>query len=273
MTYPGGKHGSGVYQQIINLIPPHDRYIEPFLGGGAIMKMKRPAAASIGIDIDPTFIKDRQDLNTPNLTLLNRDALEWLTWADFKHTDFIYLDPPYLFYTRSSQRMMYTHECDDNDHWTLLNLIKEFPCMVMISGYPNDLYDDALSSWWTATFRGQTRGRAPATEKIWMNYPPPILLHDYSYLGSNFREREKLKRKRLRWIARLGKMLPLERNCLAASIAAFIETGQHRQEERTAPAQQQRSLPKPADPPRDEPATEKEKVSEPPQNVSGLREN
>jgi hypothetical protein len=34
MTYPGGKGGAGVYQMIINQIPPHRVYIEPFLGGG-----------------------------------------------------------------------------------------------------------------------------------------------------------------------------------------------------------------------------------------------
>ena len=37
VTYPGGKSGSGVYQQLINLMPPHKIYIEAFLGGGAIM--------------------------------------------------------------------------------------------------------------------------------------------------------------------------------------------------------------------------------------------
>ena len=36
MTYPGGKGGNGFYQKIINLIPPHDVYIETHLGGGAI---------------------------------------------------------------------------------------------------------------------------------------------------------------------------------------------------------------------------------------------
>jgi DNA adenine methylase len=34
MGYPGGKSGAGVYQTIINLMPPHTVYIEPFLGGG-----------------------------------------------------------------------------------------------------------------------------------------------------------------------------------------------------------------------------------------------
>lgn len=35
-TYFGGKAGSGTYQTIINQIPPHRVYIEPFVGGGAI---------------------------------------------------------------------------------------------------------------------------------------------------------------------------------------------------------------------------------------------
>ncbi|MCZ4283118.1 hypothetical protein O4H49_20200 [Kiloniella laminariae] len=31
MSYPGGKGGAGVYQKIINIMPPHKTYIEGFL--------------------------------------------------------------------------------------------------------------------------------------------------------------------------------------------------------------------------------------------------
>ena len=48
MRYPGGKGGAGVYQTIINNIPPHDTYIETHLGGGNILERKRPAARSVG---------------------------------------------------------------------------------------------------------------------------------------------------------------------------------------------------------------------------------
>src|SRR5919198_4161482 len=56
MTYPGGKNAPGVYQTIINLMPPHEVYIEPFLGSGAIMRLKRQARLNIGIDSDPQAI-------------------------------------------------------------------------------------------------------------------------------------------------------------------------------------------------------------------------
>ena len=60
MTYPGGKNAPGVYQTIINLMPPHAVYIEPFLGSGAIMRLKRRARVTIGIDRDPQAIKQWQ---------------------------------------------------------------------------------------------------------------------------------------------------------------------------------------------------------------------
>ena len=37
-------------------MPPHRVYIEPFLGGAAILRRKRPAALNIGIDRDPEVI-------------------------------------------------------------------------------------------------------------------------------------------------------------------------------------------------------------------------
>nr|AFR43996.1 Upf31.0 major outer membrane lipoprotein [uncultured bacterium] len=67
MRYPGGKGGAGVYQTIINNIPPHDTYIETHLGGGNILERKRPAARSIGIDIDREVIQAWQQLDVDGL--------------------------------------------------------------------------------------------------------------------------------------------------------------------------------------------------------------
>jgi DNA adenine methylase len=221
MTYPGGKNGSGVYQHIINEMPPHRVYVEPFLGHGAIMKLKKPAPASIGIDTDGDVIAHWRSLGSapPNLTLLQANALDWLASTDFSNDTLIYCDPPYLMSTRSSQRQIYRCELKDKDHKRLLEIIKGLPCMVMVSGYWSEMYALALHDWRTDTFTTRTRGGKVATEWLWMNFPEPLELQDYSFLGDNFRERERIQRKIRRWKSRLLKMTPLERHAIMAAIS------------------------------------------------------
>ena len=77
MAYPGGKAGAGVYQRIINQIPPHDVYIEPFLGDGAVLRRKRPASVSIGIDADCRVLRERW-MTVTGLQLHCCDGIEWL---------------------------------------------------------------------------------------------------------------------------------------------------------------------------------------------------
>lgn len=228
VTYPGGKNGSGTYQKIINLMPPHRTYIEPFLGGGAIMRAKKPAMASIGIDIDAAVIKEwglNPPADIPNLTLLQGDAFEYLELKSFPQDCLIYCDPPYLMSTRSSQRQIYAFEmAEEHEHRALLDCLKRQKCMVMISGYWSALYAEVLATWRSYHFEAVTRGRTMATEWVWMNFPEPIELHDYRYLGETFRERERIKRKKSRWIQRLSKMAVLERR---AMMMALQEVGVH----------------------------------------------
>jgi len=54
--YPGAKGGEGVYHTIISQMPPHETYIEPFVGAGAVLRFKRPAVCSIAIDADAMVI-------------------------------------------------------------------------------------------------------------------------------------------------------------------------------------------------------------------------
>ena len=217
MTYPGGKNQDGTYQKIINQMPPHRVYIEPFLGSGAIMRLKRPAVASIGIDSDDHVANCMWRGNeVPSLTIMHFDALDYLTANQskhaFTHDTLIYLDPPYLMSTRSSQRPLYRRElASEEEHSALLRIIKALPCMVMISGYWSDLYARELDGWRTISWQAITRGGTLATEWLWMNFPEPLELHDYRYLGNDFRQRERIKRKQKRWHARLTNMKSLER--------------------------------------------------------------
>ncbi len=55
MNYPGGK--GGVYHKLINLMPPHEIYIEAYLGGEAVMRHKYSAKRNIGVEIDSEVIQ------------------------------------------------------------------------------------------------------------------------------------------------------------------------------------------------------------------------
>lgn len=89
----------------------------------------------------------------------------------------------------------------------------------MISGYWSELYAQTLKDWRTLSFPGVTRG-GPAREYLWTNFPEPVELHDYRYLGAGFRERERIKRKKQRWAEKLRKMPLLERLALLAAVNA-----------------------------------------------------
>lgn len=105
MRYIGGKNQGGTWRRIVNLIPPHEIYIEGCLGSGAILRMKAPAAQSYGVDkVDTMF--PALDRAAPNLVLERADILTWLQrfkWPKGKRV-FIYLDPPYLATTRRGGR-------------------------------------------------------------------------------------------------------------------------------------------------------------------------
>lgn len=216
MVYPGGKNGAGTYQKLINLIPPHDTYIETHLGGGAIMQNKIRAGVNIGIDIDPEVVAVWEKKKRGGFNIIQGDAVDFLRGYNFKTAGvvMVYCDPPYLKETRKSKRRIYRHEYTQDDHLKLLETIKALPCFVMISGYESDLYNRYLSSWTVYQFQSQTRGGRTATETVWTNYPEPVRLHDYSFLGDNFRERERIQRKKKRWVSRLEKMPILERRAL-----------------------------------------------------------
>ena len=221
-TYPGGK--GGVYRKIIHLIPPHRVYIETHVGGGAIIRNKRPAKINIALDLDPNPINNLRSNLVINSEapaqwgFINEDAISWLNEYTFSGDEFVYADPPYLMETRRQQRQLYRCEYTRQDHIDLLNLLKSLPCKVMISGYQSDLYTKILVGWHTISFNARTRGGSWATEYLWMNYPQPERLHDYSFLGDNYRERERITRKKQRWAAKWAKMPLLERQAILSAL-------------------------------------------------------
>ena len=218
MPYLGGKSQAGVWQRIVNLIPPHDTYIEPFFGSGAIFRLKRPAVRNIGLDLaaPKTALIDRH----ANLEFHQACGLAFLESFTFTGREFVYCDPPYLLETRLSAHR-YAHEFTRADHERLLRIVRCLPCPVMVSGYPSRLYDEALRDWTRESFQVMTRGHTWATEVLWFNYPRPIL-HDTRRVGANCRERWRIEKRRRRWAERIRKLPIAERYALFSALVDAI---------------------------------------------------
>lgn len=212
-------------ERIINLIPPHEVYIEPFAGSAAIARHKRPAAK--------TVLVEKHDRAASNLACLDAEVvhgcgLEYLESYPFTGREFVYCDPPYVLSTRGGRRY-YAHEWPDEMHVRFLRLMVRLSqkTKLMISGYPSELYaregfghgiGNRLPGWFCKSFLVMNRAHKWATECLWFNYPEPALLHDLSKVGDGWRERQRIARKRRRWGARLARMPDLERATLFAAL-------------------------------------------------------
>lgn len=105
----------------------------------------------------------------------NRDALEVIGRYDTPDS-LAYVDPPYVFSTRSAiagrtrGTQGYRHELDDAQHRALPMALRAFSGMVVLSGYPSDLYDRGLYPDWERFERRHVAdGGKQRTEVVWLN--------------------------------------------------------------------------------------------------------
>lgn len=208
MRYPGGK--GKCYQRLINLMPPHQTYIETHLGAGAVLRHKKSAARNIGVDVDPAVHEAWVDHQVESLELIQSDALSYLSSFSFDGSELIYADPPYVTETRRRAKI-YRFEYDVGQHEQLLSTLNSVPCKVMISGYDSVLYNDTLQGWRKVTFMAKTHTDV-REECVWMNYAAPKELHDSRFLGDTFRERQTIARRQSRLRNRVIEMDPVERS-------------------------------------------------------------
>ncbi len=102
------------------------------------------------------------------VTLENKDARAVMAQHDSAQT-LHYVDPPYVFDTRSDNGADYAHEMSDEDHAELLDFLRGLTGMVVLSGYPSPLYDDALSGWLRVERKALADGARARTEVLWIN--------------------------------------------------------------------------------------------------------
>jgi len=104
----------------------------------------------------------------------NLDAIKVIGQHDTPKTLF-FCDPPYVHSTRevgAKHGRYYRHEMTDDDHIKLLDTLKAVQGMVVLSGYPSALYDDALQGWNRLETRARiaaSRGTITKTEVVWVN--------------------------------------------------------------------------------------------------------
>jgi DNA adenine methylase len=232
-TYPGGKSSTGVYQAIINVVPPFINYCEPFVGNGLFRFLRPPSGKMVLCDLNPKVATTLQQWTQDNpkyrydTQVFNLNGLEVMDDFDSEQTgkgnptqNFIFCDPPYLFDTRKCQKLMYgEYEWNEDDHRHFLSRVKLFNCNIAITHYPCRLYDELLLEqgsfpflkWHYTDFTGRTR-HGTRTERIYHNYPAPKILHQYNHLGADYRARENIRDRIERFNNKLAQLPPVERN-------------------------------------------------------------
>lgn len=236
--YPGGKNGNGTYQQIINIIPYHSVWYSGFLGLCAVTRRKKPAHLNILVELnqDLCFGWDNavRDLKQ-RFQVLNEDSITNLeskrvyidggvpVSLDEPRT-FLFLDPPYLKDTRKSEQDIYLFELETKDHERIVQaIIKYKNAMIGICAYQNELYDRVLlqeNNWDFIDYESQTR-HGKAIERFYFNYKLSDNLHDYHYIGKDFKQRQKHKRAKENAIAKFDRMDKKLRNSVLIDIIEY----------------------------------------------------
>lgn len=107
------------------------------------------------------------------VVILCDDALKVIRQEDGEKTLF-YLDPPYVHHTRSTTDV-YQHEMEEPEHEELLEVILACKGQVMLSGYPNELYNQKLKDWKRHDRQidnkvSGAKSKATMTESLWCNF-------------------------------------------------------------------------------------------------------
>ena len=140
LHYPGGK--KRIASWIINYMPPHHSYLEPFFGCGGVFFSKPPARIETINDLDGDVV---------NFFRVIRDPV-----------------------TRG--RKQYRYEMEDREHVEMLEEICRSDAMVMLSGYDCELYQDYLGGWHKFQISARAQHNLRRIETLWMNFNSPDMM-------------------------------------------------------------------------------------------------
>lgn len=222
-NYTGNKQVNGLWQFIINRIPPYKVYYELFAGSAAIARNLPAMDHKVIVDCNRSVTDALRCMpRLKNANVICADILQFLPSVIDRTasgvTDiFVYMDPPYLFSTRYGKRRLYKYEMTDMHHRQLLLYCSKVKFNCMISHPECELYDKHLKGWTKEKFKVSYHGKQ-TWETIYYNYPRPHMLQTYMYVGSNCWDRQRIKRKIERLANKLLQLPELERNAVIARV-------------------------------------------------------
>jgi len=227
--YFGGKSSPGTYQTLINLIPPHKIYFSLFLGNCGVTRHMKLADLVFLNDKDEQLINAwKQSVPIGGTTGFNFtvgngiEFLETIILGGYDQPEtFIFLDPPYKLTSRKDKRPVYKFELTPEEHTRLLQACKRLQyAKIMIMHYPEEEYNFQLADWNKFEFYSQTRNGL-ALECAYYNYDlVPGELHDLTFIGEDFRQRERFNRIKKNFIRKLNQLEPELRNAILREIQA-----------------------------------------------------
>ena len=222
--YVGSKGGAGVYQRIINKIPDSKKILIPFIGSGQIFKRLDHSRSSIYInDYDSGVVANYQA--SSGIEVFNYDFRKFLELTDTNDC-FIYLDPPYLLDTRNGNEY-YEFELSEKDHFELIKHLNTTNSMYLLNHPPALQYSQNLLCSSIEEYDYMTRGGLKK-DCLWMNYnPADIALNTYAYLGSDFTERQQIKRQLNNIIGKLDKLPFHKRDSIIRDLIAHFNYAVH----------------------------------------------
>lgn len=224
-SYRGNKAIPGLSHWIINHIPAHTVYYEPFCGSAAIASMLPARVHKVLNDCDAGVIdKINCGFLNGSFTAICGTAVQLiesiLPTAD---TDtFVYMDPPYIIESRKWKKRIYKFEMTVSAHEHLLALAVKAKFNCMISHYEHPVYDDLLKGWIKAKKKVRYHN-STVQECIYMNYPIPSVLQSYDKVGINCWDRQRIKRKIERLAKKLSALPDIERNAVITRVSQLVQ--------------------------------------------------
>lgn len=99
----------------------------------------------------------------------NRDAFRLIRETDAPDTLF-YLDPPYVFSTRTTSKA-YSHEMTDGKHREFAELLYSLKGFVVLSGYPSAIYEELFEKkgWVRVDKAAKVLGGGTKIESLWLS--------------------------------------------------------------------------------------------------------